>query len=208
MRVGVNGVRSFRHLRGGSSLPAGIALALAASLTAGVAAAAVTVRADPAVLSWSDFRRVDSMAGSGEDAHIAAEMSFPQPLRMRRQDEIYRLPSFTITVTPDPSRTTVRRAVGSPPELLRHEQGHYDIVVLAAHVLARELDDAVAESASELARAVEDSVDEHTRRAARISRRYDDETDHGRNPAAQARWLGAIARALRDRASEIVGLPL
>lgn len=204
----MNDVRPFRRRRRGRSLAGGIAVALAAGLAGGLAEAAVTVRVDPPTLSWSDFRRVESMAGGGEDAHIAAEMSFPQPLRMRRVDEVYRLPSFTITVAPEPSRTTVRRSVGSPDELLRHEQGHYDIVVLAAHVLARELEDAVSESASELARTVEDSVDEHTRRAARISRRYDDETDHGRNPAAQARWLGAIARALRDRAAELAGLPL
>ena len=169
----------------------------------------ITVRADPPRFAWSDFRRVESMAGSAEDAHIAAEMSFPQPLRIQRMDDVYRLPAFVITVAPEPRRTTVRRSVGTPPELLRHEQGHFDLVVLAARALARELGGMLAGSASELSKRVEGSVDEHTNRADRLSRRYDAETDHGRDAGAQARWLRVIADALRRGAvDDLAGEPL
>src|SRR5258705_5161592 len=42
----------------------------------------IVVRADPSRLSWELFRPVAAIPGSREDARIAAEMSFPQPLRI------------------------------------------------------------------------------------------------------------------------------
>ena len=76
----------------------------------GAAGMRIAVRADPERLTWSYFRRVDSMSGTSEHARIAAEMSFPQPLRIERAEGEYRLPQFTITVTPQPARTVARRS--------------------------------------------------------------------------------------------------
>jgi len=169
----------------------------------------ITARAEPPVLTWSLFRRVDSIAGFSEDAHLAAEMSFPEPLTMESKDGRYRLPSFAITVAPESTRTVVRRSVGSPAELLRHEQGHYDIVVLAARALARELESITASSASELSQRVQDRVTEHTSRARRLSEAYDRQTDHSRDEEAQARWNGLIAAALSaPEVTRLAGLPL
>ncbi len=184
---------------------------LAASSWLCVAAAAgaeITVRADPPALTWSVFRSVDSLAES-EDAHIAAEMSFPRPLRMEIADGVYRLPTFTITVAPEPGRTVVRRSAERSAELLRHEQGHYDIVVLAARALARDLGSITASSASDLSRRVEECVAKHTQRAARSSEAYDLETGHGRRLDEQARWNESIAAALTtETVGELQGMPL
>ncbi|MET0152698.1 MAG: DUF922 domain-containing protein [Candidatus Binatia bacterium] len=173
-----------------------------------VAGAEITVRADPPVLTWSAFRSVESLAES-EDAHIAAEISFPRPLRMESADGVYRLPAFTITVAPEPARTRVRRSAQRSAALLRHEQGHYDIVVLAARALGRELASITASSASDLSRAVEDCVAKHTERAARSSEAYDRETDHGRSLSEQTRWSARIAAALTaETVGELLGMPL
>jgi hypothetical protein len=184
---------------------------LAASWWPWVSAAAgaeITVRVDPPLLTWSVFRSVDSLPES-EDAHIAAEMSFPRPLRIERVDGVYRLPPFTITVAPEPTRTMVRRSAQRSAELLRHEQGHYDIVVLAARALARELGSTTAPSASDLSRSVEDCVAKHTERAARASEAYDRGTDHGRSPDEQTRWSERIASALTaGNVEELAGMPL
>jgi hypothetical protein len=168
----------------------------------------ISVIADPPRLTWSVFRTADSLAGS-EDAHIGAEISFPQPLRMEHDIDVYRLPAFTITVTPEPSRTLVRASAKGSEELLRHEQGHYDLVLLAARALARELATLTSSSAAELSQRTQDSVEEHTKRAARLSQAYDRQTDHGRNLAAQASWGERIAAALAVASvDELDGMPL
>jgi len=170
--------------------------------------AEISVVADPPRLTWTVFRTVDSLAGS-EDAHIGAEISFPQPLRMEHDGDVYRLPTFTITVAPEPSRTLVRASAKGSEELLRHEQGHYDLVLLAARALARELSTLTVSSATELSQLTQDSVDEHTKRAARLSQAYDRRTDHGRNLAAQARWGERIAAALAvESVDDLDGMPL
>jgi predicted secreted Zn-dependent protease len=137
-------------------------------------------------------------------------MSFPQPLRVERDDAgSYRLPAFTVRVAPDRSHTLVRRSIQPSRELLRHEQGHYDLVVLAARALARELDAVRADSPREVARLAEDLVAEHTRRAERLSQRYDEETSHGRELAAQSAWSANVAAALAAPAvATIAGMPL
>jgi len=180
---------------------------LAAAATAG---ARIAVRADPPRLSWSLFRRVDSIPASSEHARIAAEMSFPQPLKIERApDGRYRLPPFTITVAPEPTRTMARRSVALPDALLRHEQGHYDIVLLAARALARELDTMTAPSAAELIRSVEDCVAKHTARAERLSETYDRQTDHSHDGTAQERWTAQIRAALAaGEAAQLEGRPL
>jgi hypothetical protein len=188
------------------------AFALATIAVVGLAASAsgrIGVRADPPVLEWSLFRPAESLSSS-EDARIAAEMSFPQPLRIERDDSgSYRLPEFDVRVSPDRSRTVVRRSIQPSRELLRHEQGHYDLVLLAARALARELDAVRAGSPREVARLAEDLVAEHTRRAERLSERYDDETSHGRELAAQSAWSANVAAALAAPAvAKIAGMPL
>jgi len=170
--------------------------------------AEISVVAAPPRLTWSDFQTVDSLVGS-EDAHIGAEISFPQPLRMDHDVDAYRLPAFTITVAPEPRRTLVRASAKGSEELLRHEQGHYDLVLLSARALARELATLTAPSATELSQRTQDSVDEHTKRAARLSQAYDRRTDHGRNLAAQASWGDRIAAALAvESIDELDGMPL
>ena len=52
-------------------------------------------------------------------ALVAGLVAFPQPLRIERIDGSYRLPGFTITVAPEPSRTVASRAVRGSDSLLR-----------------------------------------------------------------------------------------
>jgi uncharacterized protein DUF922 len=195
----------------GRFVPARVAVVVlvTAVLVDSAARTPIEVRANPSRLDWSLFRRVDSISGASEDARIAAEMSFPQPLRVERTGNEYRLPPFTITVAPEPARTMVRRSAVLSEYLLGHEQGHYDIVILAARALARELDTMTAASAQELSRRAQDCIDKHTNRAKELSEAYDRETDRSRDTATQARWTKQIAAALSDpRTAILAGLPL
>jgi uncharacterized protein DUF922 len=184
-------------------------IAVLASVAVADGGGPITVVAEPERLTWSLFRKVDSMPAPAEDAHIAAAITFPDGLRIAKQGDDYRLPPFTILVAPERTRTVLRRSVAESSELLRHEQGHYDLVVLAARALARELETASSASASDLSRHVQGAVDEHTARAERLSARYDRETDKSRNAAVQARWSALIEHALAGPPPrELEGLPL
>jgi hypothetical protein len=169
----------------------------------------IDVRTNPSQLDWSLFRRVDSIPDSSEDARIAAEISFPEALKVERTSGGYRLSSFAITVAPEGERTVVRRSTVLTEYLLRHEQGHYDIVVLAARALARELETMSGPSGEELSHRVQQCVDRHTDRAQALSATYDRETDRSRNPAAQERWLKLIAAAFSNpQSGSLANLPL
>ncbi len=199
----------FGHKASAVSRPSIALLSASAWLCVSVVAGAeITVLADPRVLTWSMFRSVDSLPES-EDAHIAAEMSFPRPLRMESADGEYRLPAFTIIVAPEPARTMVRRSAERSATLLRHEQGHYDIVVLVARALGRALASISASSVSELSGRAEDCVTQHTNRAVRLSEAYDRQTAHGRGLSEQARWSERIAAALAaETVGTLQGMPL
>jgi uncharacterized protein DUF922 len=195
----------------GRFVPARLAaiMLMAGALVAWAARTSIEVQANPSRLDWSLFRRVDSISGASEDARIAAEMSFPRPLKVERSGTEYRLPSFTIAVAPEPARTMVRRSAVLSEYLLRHEQGHYDIVILAARALARELEAMTAGSAQELSHRAQDCIDKHTSRAKDLSEAYDRETDRSRDPTTQARWTEHIEAALGDpRTANLAGLPL
>jgi len=202
-------VRQKRNVIGGRKVRHVLAMSLLAVWWPGLAIARIVVRAEPARLTWSVFREQESAGGALEHARLAAEMSFPQPLRIERTDGSYRLPGFTITVAPEPSRTVASRAVRGSDSLLRHEQGHYDIVLLAARALARELEPMTAASTQALTAAVEECVSKHTRRAERLSEAYDAATDHSHDADQQQRWLEKIRAALADAAAtELAGFPL
>lgn len=207
--VGAGSASAGRRSRGLATIVAALGLLGSLGSPAPAAADRIAVRAEPRRLTWSLFRHVDALPDPSEDARIAAEISFPRPLQIERVGRRYRLPPFTITVALEPERTVVRRSAASSPDLLRHEQGHYDIVVLATRALARDLDSLTGSSPEELRRRAERLVEAHTDRARRLSALYDRETEGGADSRAQERWDAEIAVASRQPgAARLRGLPL
>src|ERR1051325_8328157 len=95
---------------------------------------AITAAVTPQRLSWHDFRRVDELPDSSENAQIAPELNLPPRVApVRGRDNKFRLPSFTIRVTLNRHDTMV---VDDPDvmtdALLNHERGHLNIAFLIA----------------------------------------------------------------------------
>ena len=168
---------------------------------------AIRVVADPARLSWRNFRPVGEIPGSSEEAQIAPDIHFPR-MSVQNRNGKARLGDFTITVRPRREDTLIVRTARKTPELLEHEQGHFDLLVLGARQMARELESLEADSPAELQEALEKLKETHQERATAIDEAYDKQTAHSRNAIQQRRWRQMIADAAANKASQIDGMDL
>jgi hypothetical protein len=169
---------------------------------------AINVTANPARLTWSSFRLVDSIPDSDEEAQVNPETSIPE-MRIEHGRGQFRLASFTILVGLNQTNTMVVRTAEQTAELLEHEQGHYDLLIVGVRALAREMESLAAASTRDLGAQVQRVRDTHAARAEAIDAAYDRQTDHSRNGAEQTRWNGLIRAAMANpRAREISGMRL
>jgi hypothetical protein len=167
---------------------------------------AVNVVANPTTLTWSNFRVVDSSPDLSDDevAQIHPEMRMPPNIQVANSNGAFRLNALTITVAPVAQDTIVLRSATQTPDLLRHEQGHYDLLILVARAMARDLGAASASSSAALNTQVQSIQQTHNNNAQTIDDAYDKQTDHGKNSAQQTGWNQAIAAALGNPASSTV----
>jgi predicted secreted Zn-dependent protease len=150
-------------------------------------------------LTWKQFKPVASIPGSSEEAQISSQTSQPRRLRPEKTSNgRFRLPSYTIAVGIDPNQTLVLKSANQTNELLQHEQGHYDLLILLTRALARKLESLDGTSPEDLGAKVDEATTRHAERAEAIDDRYDLQTDHGRNRTMQLRWDAAIAHASGD----------
>jgi hypothetical protein len=152
----------------------------------------ITVTPNPKTLSWSNFSGVDSLPD--EDAHI--DIAFNVPNRpFRKVDGLYMMAeSFPLGVSP--VAKVVKKATKTDA-LLSHEQGHYNIGILAGHAMARDFAALQASTPKELAQLINDAFDLHrlTRMKA-VQEKYDEDTEHSKNKGEQKRWDDLIKQCL------------
>jgi len=167
---------------------------------------AVNVIANPTNLSWSNFRVVDSSPDlSGDEvAQVHPEMRLPPNVQVVNSNGVFRMNAFTITVAPVPQDTIVLRSATQTADLLRHEQGHYDLLILVAKAMARDLGAATDSSARALNTQVQTIQQTHNANAQAIDAAYDTQTDHGKDSLQQTSWNQAIAAALGNPATSTV----
>ncbi len=167
---------------------------------------AITVLANPQQLAWENFREVGSLT-NGEDAHIDVgfDISVAQPRQVGGQWALAE--SFTITVTP---RARVLSTANKTDALLAHEQGHYDIGLLAGRALGRDLAALRAASFAALRNALDATFTLHrVTRLGPIQVKYDHDTNHSAVVAEQTRWRTLLTAALAaSQTDSLDGLPL
>lgn len=146
-------------------------------------------------LRWSDFPG-NPPKGETLDAYTSSTYGLNWGFAPGRTAE-YRLASISVAVVLRRQQMWSRRSAQSD-RLLRHEQGHFDIVAMTARDLNTDLEalaGQVFSSESDLRGAVND-LD----RAARAQindadSAYDTQTDHGNNATPQASWDAAFRAA-------------
>ncbi len=158
----------------------------------------ITVAPNPVNLTWANFRIVDSSPdlSGNEVAQIHPETSMPTNIQVTNTQNLYRLAPFVIGVAPVQQDTIVLRSAQQTADLLQHEQGHYNLLILTVKAMARELDALTAGSASALGSRVQAIQQTHATRATAIDAAYDTQTSHGADATQQAAWNTAIAAAM------------
>jgi len=169
---------------------------------------AITIVANPASLAWVNFtpsatQIVDPNDGTLVDALTRFNFNLPPlPPRMVNGQFAMADPNV-ITITPN---AQVFTGVLQTPALLSHEQFHYDVGIVTARALARELMALRAPNQAALATAVQNAARLHfTTRAGLLQRRYDLDTRHGTNAHYQRIWKDRMTSCLANPRSDQLG---
>lgn len=143
----------------------------------------------PRQIAWNEFRNRSSRPrGEEEDAQIYVEL-VPGRFVSVREEGQYRLGDMVFRMHVRRSHSWVVSSKKTTT-LLKHEQGHYDIVGLFYRDMMPVLRRLRASSRQQLARELRRVVGEHHREGREFSDLYDEasETHHGRNTDRQQAW--------------------
>jgi len=152
-------------------------------------------------LSWSDFRGAVNAVTEESAAATHCGIGFR-----------------TVCVTPDSKPSVIVyntfyvnkswvRADAMIPEILEHEQGHFDLCEIYTRKLRQRMqgiDMNTADLRAILERTYFDLKNEYESR----QQAYEDETTHGTNFAQQSRWRDNISRELAANADYVGGLAM
>lgn len=158
-------------------------------------------------LTWADFTGTPP-AGSSHLAFTSATFSLPAVTAVKDAASGMRVlnDNITITVTFDAGKSWKKMAeinakkLRTPAQILKHEQGHYDIVALIARDLfidLMQLKGKVYADQAALNVDVAPILTKYNGTAQKIINKYDSstESDHGENGAGQTKWDGFIKSA-------------
>jgi len=109
------------------------------------------------------------------------------------------------TATVEPESWVIRGQ--EDDELLRHEQGHFDIVALSMREAAYLTSKLKGNSAGDLEKQKTAITAKFEKSMQAVSARYDEQTDHSRKAAAQRRWLRSIRKAKKKATGRLSDLP-
>ena len=144
-------------------------------------------------VTWREFRTVPSRRGRvSEDAFIKARKRVTYEFSGPRGN--YRVTAVRAGIVVDRSRSWVVRG-GQNADLLRHEQGHFDITALGMREEANRIGALAGRNGRNIKRQADTIRREINRKIAAANRRYDARTNHSRNTTAQQRWSANIRSA-------------
>ncbi len=163
----------------------------------------------PRALRWPEFTHVATSRLAPALAECSASFRLVNMPMVGSADAATINPNFRIEVfinrnpTPDDTGTWVVNG-SETVELLRHEQGHYDLAGLAAREYSRELLELLAEgpmNSAAIPGRVNAMNDQIVRELATMNERYDHRTlgtNHGLNTRIQDRWNTFIPRHIAN----------
>jgi len=152
----------------------------------------------PRRIDWSEFQELSERPpGARENAQIDS-VGLTSGLQAGREGGRYRVAELRIRVQVNIAGSWVVTDRKSDA-LLAHEQGHYDITGLASRDLLADLMALREPTVRALQEAMDRTLAASRRRAGALSDRYDLDTAHGSDVAAQTAWERRIERAIQDR---------
>ncbi len=156
-------------------------------------------------VTWREFRTVPTRQGRvSEDAYIKANKRVSYDFSGSGRS--YRVTGVTAEIVVNRSQSWVVRG-GQNADLLRHEQGHFDITALGMREEANRIAALTGRNGRDLTRQANAIRREINRKIAAANRRYDARTNHSSNRAAQQRWSASIRNAKSRPDGTINSLP-
>ncbi|MBT8397231.1 MAG: DUF922 domain-containing Zn-dependent protease [Gemmatimonadetes bacterium] len=152
----------------------------------------------PSKVTWAQFKKVDKPPGGATTfAHIEGEYRNPpgKQFQVAKVGKHYKLTNVNLVLKVIPAETWVVKGK-QDKVLLKHEQGHWDILGLMAREYHREIKKLRANSVKQLKarfKKLEARIAEKRDKLNSGSGGYDTETDHGKKKAAQIKWDALIA---------------
>lgn len=158
------------------------------------------------LVTWSDFiTRSSRPTGITEDAQIHPELS-PGEIKLARKGKSVTIKEVDIEISLIKSDCWV--VDGSQSDyLLKHEQGHYDILAISAREFYNSLIGLSAASTHELQKTVTKLQEDVQRRVARVDARYDAQTKHSLDKTVQDSWDKKINAEKQKPNGSIDNLP-
>ena len=151
-------------------------------------------------IAWTEFVEVQTRPQNvQEDAQINPVMEPSREISSRREGGQFSLGEFSVAVRINKQYSWVVKSQKSSA-LLTHEQVHYDILGLHVRDLVADLRTQRAQCKQKLQQEVTRRLQHCQASPEKMDDKYDsqEETDHGRNAEAQARWGAQVESWIRD----------
>ena len=152
----------------------------------------------PRTITWTEFREIGRRpTGEREDAQISSNLEQPSQVSVTRTGGRFRLGTYEAVLSVEADESWVVTSAKSDA-LLAHEQGHYDITGIIARDMIRDLRGVRAATTAGLEREVQAIIERADTLADRLTELYDEQTDHGRERAQQARWEALLRTSIQN----------
>jgi hypothetical protein len=156
-------------------------------------------------VNWGDFSPV-SARPAGHDEDAAIEVKYGYSYNMDRNKNAVVISSADVDITMVPGDCWVVDSKKTN-DLLKHEQGHYDITALGAREFYNNLIKLSAKSIADLKTSAANLNAKFQRKINAANKRYDDQADHGAKGNVQKTWDQAIAAEMQKPNGSIDNLP-
>jgi hypothetical protein len=158
------------------------------------------------LVSWSDFTELSARPqGVKEDAQIHPEMSF-RNFQVGKNGNAVIIKDVEIDIELVANDCWVVRTAKSN-DLLKHEQGHYDILTICARELYAALLAIRATSTKDLQKQLEKEKARLGDKVTKADARYDTKTNHSLNQTVQQTWDQKIDSIKKNPKGSLDDLP-
>ncbi len=161
-------------------------------------------------LEWKDFPN-SLPQGRSEDAVISVSWKLDADQFERKGNAIvvgkFSVEIFLVSNDCGVVKSIVTGDKAIADALLKHEQGHYDIIALGAREYYKKVTALSASTEKELNDKLDKLHEEMTKKSDAADARYDTQTNHSRNIQIQQQWNTSIAGEKQKPDGNVSNLP-
>lgn len=158
------------------------------------------------LISWPDFTHVPAKPqGVTEDAEI--RLQFPQKYDYDIGKNFVKVTNLSVDIGLASPECWVLTSQSTNMDLLKHEQGHYDITALGAREFHDKLDGMEAANENALKKEIRRIRNAVQKKIDTANLNYDDQTKHSLNTQVQLTWNQKIDVAKKNPKGTVTDLP-